>query len=345
MLIEFVTWYGRQMSGLLPSFAGRDAAGANALVAELERLPPAPLAVRLLVRRRNAETALGHFALDGAGLVAARAALAGRRLRDVVLRLPRGALLERSVGLPLAAEASLERVIHFEIDRYTPFAAEEVFWAAHVRTRDRVQGRLQAAITLVPRQAVQPVLEALAGLGLRVGLLEGDVAGGDERRLPVAPRDERRERRQRVRLVAAGTLAAVLAAAAVAVPFLRQSWAIDALDARIAALQPSLAEAETLRQRLTARQAGSDVVASEQLQVGDALQTIAALTQILPDDTFLTGLVLQKREVSIEGQSANAARLIGLLSGDPVIRNAAFAAPVTRNDTGSDLFSIKADVR
>lgn len=345
MLMEFLTWYGRQMSGLLPSLAARGSGATSAIVVEVERLPASIAAVRLLVRRRNAEQAIGRFVLDGAGATAARAAVAGKRVREVVVRLPRGMLLERTIALPLAAEPSLERVVHFELDRYTPFAADEVFWDVHVRSRDRAQGRLQAGITLVPRQLLQPVLEALTGIGLRVGAAEGDVVGGGDRRLRLAPRDERRERMRRLRLAAAGALCVILLVAAVGVPFLQQSWAIDAVDARIAALQPRLAEAEALRQKLTARQAGSDVIAAEELQVSDALQTIAALTQILPDDTYLTGLVLQKRQVSIDGQSANAARLIGLLSGDPVIRNAAFAAPVTRNDTGADLFSIKADVR
>jgi hypothetical protein len=46
------------------------------------------------------------------------------------------------------------------------------------------------------------------------------------------------------------------------------------------------------------------------------------------------------------GRSAGAARLIGLLSADPTIRDAAFAAPVTRADSGGvDAFSIRAELR
>jgi len=41
-----------------------------------------------------------------------------------------------------------------------------------------------------------------------------------------------------------------------------------------------------------------------------------------------------------------AARLIGLLSADPTIRDAAFAAPVTRTESGGvDAFSIRAELR
>ena len=75
------------------------------------------------------------------------------------------------------------------------------------------------------------------------------------------------------------------------------------------------------------------------------MQALSALTELLPDDTFLTGLALHLRQVTIDGSSGSAARLIGLLSADPVIRNAAFAAPVTRGDDGRDVFSIKAEVK
>lgn len=158
-------------------------------------------------------------------------------------------------------------------------------------------------------------------------------------------RDGRRVRRERRVLMALGGACAALAVAAVALPFLRQSRAAEVVEQRIAALQPSVTEAEALRQKLAAQAAGSDAIQREQALVGEPLEAIAALTQILPDDTFLTALGLQKRQLTIEGQSANAARLIGSLSTDPVIRNAAFAAPVTRSDSGADLFSIKAEVR
>jgi general secretion pathway protein L len=346
MLQEFITWYGQQMAAMLPSLGGRGGAVTDGLVVIAESLAARPPVVRLAQRRRGQETPLGRFVLEGAGLAAARTAIGGGRRGATVLRLPPGALLERVVTLPLAAEASLERVVEYEMDRYTPFAAEEVFWSVQARSRDRVQKRLQAGLTLVPRAGLAPLLGTLKQLGATPAELEGQAAGGGGlHRLPLAQRDARRARRERRMLLAAAAGCAVLAVAAAGVPFWRQAQAAQAIEDRIAALQPNLAAAEALRQKLSAEAAGSDAIQAEQALVGEPLQAIAALTQILPDDTFLTALVLQKRQLSIEGQSANAARLIGSLSIDPVIRNAAFAAPVTRSDTGADLFSIKAEVR
>ena len=122
-----------------------------------------------------------------------------------------------------------------------------------------------------------------------------------------------------------------------------QAQARDEVETRIAAVRPRINTAEALRRRIAASVAGNDVIGSEHARVGDALHAIGTLTDILPDDTYLTGLTIQKRQVTMDGQSAAAAKLLTALSADPTIRNVSFAAPVTRSDSGADLFSIKAE--
>jgi general secretion pathway protein L len=100
-----------------------------------------------------------------------------------------------------------------------------------------------------------------------------------------------------------------------------------------------------VRSRIEAATAGADVLAAAQRDIGDPLETLASLTDLLPDDTFLTDLSLTGRKLTINGQSASAAKLIGLLSTEPSLGNPSFVAPVTRLETShTDLFSIRADV-
>ncbi len=344
MLSAFLSWYWQQMIGLLPpSLRVRDDGPPDALIAVAQS--PEPPVVEFVARRRRRETRLGSFPLKVADAGAASRAVAANRAPATLLRLPAGAFLQRVVTLPLAAEAGLESVVGFEMDRYTPFTAEEVHWAVTVLSRDRAQGRIQAVVSLVQKQRVAALLEALREIGCVPGALEAEGPGGALQRIALNRHDTRRRGRQRRSLALAGGVCAALALAAAGGPFLTQRQASGVTEQRIASLQPQVAEAETLRRRLAARVAGSDAVAGEQALVGDALQAIAALTRILPDDTYLTTLVLHQRRIELEGQSANAAQLIASLSSDPIIRNAAFSAPVTRAEGGADLFSIRAEVR
>jgi general secretion pathway protein L len=298
--------------------------------------------VELLRLRRSREVPLGTVTLDDAGQRSAAAILTAHRPQAVLLRLPPGAVLERQVALPLAAEQGFERLAEYEMDRFTPFTAAEVFWSAEVLHRDRAQQRLSLLITLAPKAVLAPLLHRLARLGVRPTDIEGRGSSGALRRIVLARPNQRRQRRMVA--FAAGTCA-VLAAACIAVPFLRQSQARARVELEIAALQPRVAEVDALHRSLESASAGNDVIGGEHARLGDALAAVATLTELLPDDTFLTALSLRQRQLTIDGESAGAARLIGVLSADPSIRNASFAAPVTRSQGGTDVFSIRAELK
>jgi general secretion pathway protein L len=342
MLSETFSWWARQMRDLLPARWRRPHAGpAHAVVVAWDDLGGA---ADLLLRRDHREAVLGRFSLDEVGLRMARALLGGRRAPATVLRLPPGFLLERTVTLPLAAEQGLDQVMRYEMDRFTPFTAAEVCWSSTVRRRDRAQGKLALDIALVPRVRLAPLIEALTQLGRMPTMLEAEAAGGGQRRIPFGEPDLRRARRQRRLLAVAAACCGAMALAAVGLPFLLQYQASESVEARIAALQPRVAEVAALRRRMADAASGSDAVAGEQARVGDALHAVALLTDLLGDDTHLTGLGLHQRHMTLEGQSSAAARLITALSADPMIRNAAFAAPVMHAESGADLFAIKVEV-
>jgi len=344
MLNEFLLWWAQQLKAVLParlvqSGAGQDARGLVAAV----RLPPAgPPSVDILIRRKGRDGALGHFTLDPAGITALRTAVAGQG-PAALLRLPPELMLEQQVALPIAAERDPERVLQYEMDRITPFTAGELFWAWAIERRDRTQGRLHVRLSLVPKARLAPVLDALREAGLRPTALEALTPGGPTRRVALDRPQPDRWRRRGLALM--GAACAVLAVAAVVVPFGVQSVRSARIERRIAALRPQVDQAETLRRQILSSGAGADVFAEQRGRVGDAVGVLATLTDVLPDDTFLNELTLRARVVTISGQSGGAARLIAALAAERSIRNPAFAAPVTRNaGNHGEGFSIRAEV-
>lgn len=346
MLREFLAWWMQQLASLLPArWREADGRGTDALVVGADA---GGGEAELSTRRNGRLASLGRFALDAPGLARAEAVLSRRGLRaagqaqTTVLRLPAAMLLERDVSLPLAAERDPEQVLQFEMDRLTPFEAGEVFWTWAVRARDRARARLHLRVSLVPQASVRPLLEALESIGVVPRTLEFATASGT-RRIGMAHGRAGGGRRNRLLALVAGC--GLLAAAAAVTPFVQQSLAARAVDRRIAMLGPDVGAAEALRARITREAAGKDVLVAEQGRVGDALAALAAVTDILPDDTYLTDFTLRSRRMVMNGRSASAARLIGLLSSDPLLRAPSFLAPVTRSETGrADLFSIRAEL-
>jgi general secretion pathway protein L len=344
---ELFAWWLQQLRELLPSQRRHSrAAQVNGLVVEVETLAAAgaPTAT-LTLRRKGRVAALGRFVLDEAAAPAVRKAISVRRRTEpVIVQVPPGLLLDREVTLPSAAERAPARVLQYEMDRLTPFGAEDVFWDWSIERRDRDLGRLKINLRLVPKAPLSPLFAVLLRLGAAPTAVQGLAADGGERWITLA-RPPSRVETWEGRVTAACALACVgLAVAATVLPFVRQSLAERKVEARIAALRPRVAEAEQLRLRLARMTAGGDALATEHARLGDPLQVLATLTDYLPDDTFLTELVLRQRKLTLNGQSASAAKLIAALSASAVIRNPEFIAPVTRPQISrGDQFSIAAE--
>jgi general secretion pathway protein L len=349
MVAELLRWWARQMLELVPGSLRTAATSGTALVVAIQNGAPdgSPGRFRLILRQRRGETELGSFALDEAGLTLAAQAVGGRkRPAQVLLRPSPGALLERDVVLPLAAERAPERVLFHEMDRLTPFAADRVFWDWAVKQRDRARARLHLRLSLVPKADIEPFLAGLARIGLHPTILEAASRGGTVRRIGLDRPEATRARWRRIGLGVAGGACAALAVAALALPFLLQESARRTVEARIAALQPLANEAETLRRRAGLGETANNALEAERARVGHPLEVLAAVTEILPDDTFLTELQMRKGKVSLIGQSAAAARLIPALAADKRLHDPAFVAPVTRSaSSNADLFSITAELR
>lgn len=336
---EVFLWWLRQMRSLLPERLLPSAWRSDALLVELLGPSETPV-IRLTQRRRQRETVLGELRLDGAEHQAVNSVIprpAGR----VILRPEPGTVLQRKVTLPLAAEHDLLRVLYYEMDRLTPFTAERVFWSAIPQRRDRDAGRLELSLLLAPRSLVQSAISALASIGLGVSAIETTTSTGQLRHIELASSSSPRKR---LLPVAWGT-AAVMAVAALVTPFVTQSLALRTIDARIAALQPRVTQVETLRRRIAAGSAGNDVIAAEHAATGDILQILAAVTDLLPDDTVLADFSLRQGKISISGRSRSAPQLIPTLAGEPILHNPSFAAPVTRTPDGkADTFVIRAEL-
>jgi general secretion pathway protein L len=345
MLGDYLTWWATQMLGWLPPrFINRDRGIAHAVVVDATG-DEAAEGVGIMLRRKRQDRKLGRFRLDGTASRALREALPVRgQPRTIVLQLPPELLLEREVVLPLAAEREPERVLAYEMDRITPFNSYEVFWTYAVERRDHARGRLHLRLSLVTRTAVEALMAALVQMGIGPTLLEVRNADGISRQIALQRPDSRHERLARQAFIVAASACGVLAVAAVALPFVLQSVALGRVDARMRAIGPLVAEAEALRHKIATNSASVDVIEAERVRVGDALEVLATLTGLLPDDTFLTDFAIRQGKLTLNGQSAAAVRLIAALSGDAAIRNPEFVAPVTRFDNRADLFAIRAEV-
>lgn len=239
-----------------------------------------------------------------------------------ILKIAPQHVLRRVVELPLAAERNLHAVLGFEMDRYTPFKAERVYYCHTVLSRDRERGKLRVALAIVPRDKADPEIDRLRALGIEPEALElGDV------RIDLRPAG-----RERLwQLGALGGLAVALLAAAVALPIVLKAQALSRLEEEAQRVRREAAHAEGARRRLEAALAlERELVARRQVRPA-ALEVVSELTRLLPDATWLSHLELTGSRLRIRGESANAAELVALLEGSAVLGGAAFDGALMRD--------------
>jgi general secretion pathway protein L len=343
MIREFFAWWFGQLAELLPRGLRRTALTAvDAVVIK----PIGPLgrgieAVAIGLRRNGRETPLGRFGLGATDL----AELPRATGRTTVLRLGEPDVLGKTLTLPLAAERELNQVLGFEMDRETPFKPEEIYWNHRIEGTDRQTGRLSVRLVLLPKANLAPLLTALGRFGIRprrAEIADGPDAGAY---LPLEG-DGGRVRHPSNRLMwSAAVCCAVLGLAVVVTPFVRQGIALASLEQQIAVGRTAATEADSLRQEIDRLAGSADFIEGERDKAGRPLVVLAAATRVLPDDTYLTEMELQKRKVTLTGRSAAAARLIGPLAADGTFRNPGFTAPVTRVEAlHTELFTINSEV-
>ncbi len=342
MIREFLRWWLSQLAELLPQPLRRSGGRDDAvLVTPIGLVGQGIDAVALALRRNGREAELGRFSLGAADLAQTVRATG----KPVVLRLMPPDLLGKTVSLPLAAERNLKQVLAFEMDRETPFKADELYWSHQVAAADRKNGRLSVRLLLVPKARLAPLLLALGNVGLaprRAEVASGSDAGSY---LPLDDNGGRLDQARKRLLWPLAACCGAMAIAAVATPFIRQAVILSSLDRQVSLARAAAAEAETLRREIHRLSISAELIGRERDEAGRPLDILAAATRVLPDDTYLSELEIRQRKVTLSGRSAGAARLIGRLAASGEFRNPAFAAPVTRLEAlHTEVFTISAEV-
>lgn len=315
---------------------------SDALILEIDRQT-----VTLLSRSGGTTTRDAQSSADDVGILHLTQLVIGRgdRRRLLLVRVPPERVLRKTLLVPVAARHNLQEILGFEIERETPFGRDEVYWSYGVRQKDSARGLIEIDLFLVPRNSLEPLVEIIRVAGLDPAGIDVDTGTNATALIPLYPQKRQQRARLQRALAPLVASAAVLAVIAIAIPFIRQQWALSSADAMITTLTEPAREASTLRQ--TADQLTKTIVVlkGEYERNGSAVATLAAITKSLPDETYLTALNLRDGRLTMSGLSRSAAQLIGLLAETPGFREPAFASPVVENEgKGLEAFTITVNI-
>jgi general secretion pathway protein L len=269
------------------------------------------------------------------------------RSSHVELVLEPGRFIFRPLELPRRAGEFLDGIVRAQIDRLTPWSAQDAAFG-YSKPTDLGNDRLAVTVAATARGLIAPLLNTLAGLapdyiavstvaesgGGAAAIKVLEQKGGDELRIG------RLRRLLAIIVVAAGLLAGAAIVAETIIGDTLQARQDDVVN-RIAAHRA------TLRAKLDS---GSDSelagLERRKHETPSSVIVLEALSRIFPDHTYVTELRIVGDKVQVVGVTRDAPSLIRLIEQSAYFTRATFFAPTTRSPSQSgDNFHIEAQIQ
>ncbi len=252
-----------------------------------------------------------------------------------ILCLAADEVLHRQVTMPAAAEANLAQALAYEMDRHTPFSAEQVFFDYRLTGRRREENLLNIELYLMLRETLDRRFAEAARLGLTVhavDLCQMDAGGAPFplglNFLPAERRRPYRSAQSRLNWALAG-VAVLLAAAVMAESIVLSERGIGRLEDRIEALRRDARQVVELRTAVDEARAAAGFLAERRRQTPSSLVLLADITGRIPEDTWVQRLQITGGELQLQGLSGGAQRLVELLNESPVLDAVHFNGAIT----------------
>ncbi len=314
----------------------------------------------LLERREGRLEEGARIQMEGVELEGRRKALtelltrAGEGSRRVRLVLAREEALLRRVALPLATEENLSQVLGFEMDRLTPFAAEDVYFGFRVAGRDGAAEKIDVDLAVARRELVDARIARLGEIGAVVhGVVLHDDTARSESPIDLMPEPHRGDReggdaRLARRVIGGGVL--LLAVVAIGLPVWQKRETVVALLPMVDRARVEAEGTGKLATELDKLVADYNFLLTRKHANPPALAYVEEMSRLLPDQTWVSQLDLRNsgkvRELQIQGESTSSSKLIELLEQSTLVQNAAPRGVVTRGMMpGTERFLIAAEAK
>lgn len=269
---------------------------------------------------------------------------------ECILRLDDTQALKKTIYLPAAAQENLQQVVGFELDRYTPFKAEQVYFAT-IPLGKTEHGQIEVLLVFTPKTLLDEQLGKLQSLGIQPVLVDFCQActacptnAPAYNLLPERYRPRGNALGQAVHWLLNGILL-LLFLAVLIWPVWQESRAVDVLKNQIKTLEKETRVIEEQQHETDALRQQTQRLIDIKAQSPALVAVLNELSILLKDDSWLTHFQFADKRLQIQGQSPAASSLIGLLESSGFFSNVSFVSPLTQDKaTGRERFQISMDV-
>ena len=266
----------------------------------------------------------------------------------VTLTLSQDMTLQTRISVPRSARGYIDNVVRFEMDRLTPFKADQVYYDTGSIVDEPGTEQCSVELYLVPIDKLNMILDQLSQLGIETDrVIPHEFTGRPDCNFNMLSKSQESNIKTRSKhfQLSLLTINILLLIAVVTVPLIEKKARIDQLKEQVSELRFQAERVFDIREeRQTLFQQQEDYVALRKEQ-GSTLNLIAELTRLLPDTVWLNKIAMQGSALRIQGEAVNASELIALLQNSGQLTDVSFFSPVTQNPrSGKERFMISAQL-
>jgi general secretion pathway protein L len=280
------------------------------------------------------ETVLKTTSVPDAAVLAKALAKTSNR---AFLHLRREQGVVRSLQLPVDVQQDLKSALALQIEAISAWPEQDVYWDHIVEKSKDNPKQLSITIVIIPKSVLDPWLQAFNSA--RVPLAGATLGRFD---VNVIPRSMRRSS-ARMQTVVSYVLAACILLLGFAfllrAPYQQRVYASE-IQSEITRLEPQVKALVKEEAVLSALSKRHETLLNHIRKRDSNLEALNTLATTLPPDTFLINYRYQNETVTISGVSASALIVQGALEKTPTFKNVQFSAPITRDPSGKDRFSL-----
>ncbi|MCK5871587.1 MAG: PilN domain-containing protein [Methylococcales bacterium] len=268
---------------------------------------------------------------------------------DRIFRLNKADGLLKILTLPKAVEDNLAQVIGYELDRYTPFSPQQVYYV--VTPLSTSVDKITLELILTPKETLDNACKALNAWGIKP--LRVDYAGAvtdvnNKARIYNLLPEEKRARKNKWGVIIQSSLIALvflLISTVIILPvwFYKQSG--QTLHTEIKRIKKEAIEVQEIQNKIAVLSEKTNWLIAQKQKIPPLVAIINTISQRLNDETWLKIIEYRDEKLHLTGESPDAAKLINVLETSPIFSEADFESTVTKNkSTGLERFRIMVTV-
>ncbi len=260
--------------------------------------------------------------------------------------------LKKTFSLPVAVQENLYQVIGYEMERYTPFNAEQLYYSIQIVNRRVEHHQLDVELIFLTKKKLHRYYQDLQNWGILVDVVRYDDMENaypyrrlDYNLLPEALQTNAINYTKRMNHFFAGLFSLFLIVSIVT-PFWLQNQILEELDTKINTAKKRASEVDKIQAEIDAGLELANKAQDLKEKMPVMLNIILELTQLLPEKAWLKSFEYSTDKIQLQGSAISASSLINLLESSEHFSKTSFVSPITQDKTtGVDQFQLETHIK